>query len=242
MEVWRHSSFVNCSTGFMETILSSVITECRYILQMVADLQLASIFSTHRSRLTHIWVTRLTIIDSDNGLSPNRWQSIIWTCVGILLISHLGTNLSETIIEIHASWFETMHAKMASAKRRPSRTGFNVLMPVSRNVKFLAFEIHFRRCFDCNSVCLWVRTSKQTTNPQNRYVSSLHNTNYVIKNLTYYDSLTILAELNIFWAAFNCTEASTWLCNWHSARHCYECRLSNGHNPTEVSLVWRNWN
>ena len=51
-------------------------------------------------RVTHICVNKLTIIGSDNGLSPGRRQAIIWTNVGILLIGPLGTNFSEILIEI----------------------------------------------------------------------------------------------------------------------------------------------
>ena len=42
------------------------------------------IFVTHRGNLTHICIGDLTIIVSDNGLSPNRRQAIFWTEVGIL--------------------------------------------------------------------------------------------------------------------------------------------------------------
>ena len=49
-------------------------------------------FLTHWGRVTHICVGNLTIIDSDNGLSPGRPQAIIWTNVGILLIGPLRTN------------------------------------------------------------------------------------------------------------------------------------------------------
>ena len=41
-------------------------------------------------RVTHICVSELTIIGSDNGLSPGRRQAIIWTSAGILLIGPLG--------------------------------------------------------------------------------------------------------------------------------------------------------
>ena len=46
--------------------------------------------------------SKLTIIGSDNGLSPGRRQAIIWTNAGtcILLIGPLGTNFSEILIEI----------------------------------------------------------------------------------------------------------------------------------------------
>ena len=46
---------------------------------------------THWGRVTHICVDNLTIIGSDNGLSPGRRQAIIWTNAGILLIGPLGT-------------------------------------------------------------------------------------------------------------------------------------------------------
>ena len=48
----------------------------------------------------HIYVGNLTIIGSDNGLSPGRRQAIIWTNAGILLIEPLGTNFSEISVEI----------------------------------------------------------------------------------------------------------------------------------------------
>ena len=37
----------------------------------------------------------LTVIGSDNVLSPGRHQAIIWTNAGILLFQPLGTNFSE---------------------------------------------------------------------------------------------------------------------------------------------------
>ena len=55
---------------------------------------------THWGRVTHICVGRLTIIDSDNGLSPGRRQAIIWTSAGILSIGPIGTNSSEIVIGI----------------------------------------------------------------------------------------------------------------------------------------------
>ena len=55
---------------------------------------------THWGRTTHICVSKLTIIGSDNGLSPDRRQAIICANAGILLIGPLGTNFSEILIEI----------------------------------------------------------------------------------------------------------------------------------------------
>ena len=82
----------------------------------------------HWGRVTHICVTRLTITGSDNGLSPERRQAIIWTNAGILLIGPLGTNFSENLIEILAFSFTKMRLKMSSAKWRPFCLGLNGLM------------------------------------------------------------------------------------------------------------------
>ena len=82
---------------------------------------------THWGRVTHICVRKLTIIGSDNGLSPGRRQAIIWTDAGILLIRTLGTNFSEIPSEIHVFSFKTIHLKMSSGKRRPFCLGLNVL-------------------------------------------------------------------------------------------------------------------
>ena len=57
---------------------------------------------THWGRVTHIFVSKLTIICLDNGLSPGRRQAIIWTNAGILLIGSLGTNFNEISIKIQS--------------------------------------------------------------------------------------------------------------------------------------------
>ena len=66
---------------------------------------------THWGRVTHICVGNLTIIGSDNGLSPGRRQAIIWTSAGILLIGPLGTNFSEILIGIQTFLLTKMHLK-----------------------------------------------------------------------------------------------------------------------------------
>ena len=82
---------------------------------------------THWGRVTHICVSKLTIIGSDNGLSPGRRQAIIWTNAGILLIGALGTSVSEILIKICTFSLKKMLLKMSSGKRRPSCLGLNVL-------------------------------------------------------------------------------------------------------------------
>ena len=82
---------------------------------------------THWGRVTHICVSKLTIIGSDNGLSPDRRQAIIWTNDGILSIRPLRTKLSEILMAIHIFSFKKMHLKMSSGKWRPCCLGLNVL-------------------------------------------------------------------------------------------------------------------
>ena len=77
--------------------------------------------------MTHICDHHLTIIGSDNGLSPGRRQAIIWTNEGILLIWPLETNFSEILIEIRTFSLKKIRLKMSSAKFCPFRLGLNVL-------------------------------------------------------------------------------------------------------------------
>ena len=79
--------------------------------------------------MTRICVSKLTIIGSDNGLSPGRRQAIIWINAGILLIGPLVTNFNEIFIEIHTFSFKKIHLKWSSGKRRPFCVGLNVLTP-----------------------------------------------------------------------------------------------------------------
>ena len=69
---------------------------------------------------------KLTIIGTDNGLSPGRRQAITWTYAGSLLMRHFGTNFSETLIGIQTFSFKKMHLKLSSAKWRPFCLGLNV--------------------------------------------------------------------------------------------------------------------
>ena len=77
--------------------------------------------------MTHIYVRKLSIIDSDNGLSPSRRRAIIRTNAGILSIGPLGTNFSDILIEIHTFSLKKMHLKMSSGKWRPYCLGLHVL-------------------------------------------------------------------------------------------------------------------
>ena len=74
--------------------------------------------------MTHICVGKLSIIGSDNGLSPGGRQAIIWSNAGILLILPLETNSSEILIQIHKfsfkkNVFENIVWKVAAILSRP---------------------------------------------------------------------------------------------------------------------------
>ena len=77
---------------------------------------------THWGWVTHICVGNLTIIGSDNGLSPGRRQAITWTNVGLLLIGPLESNVSEILIELYIfiqeNLFENVVWKMAAILSR----------------------------------------------------------------------------------------------------------------------------
>ena len=81
---------------------------------------LGSLPLTYWERVTHICVSKLAIIESDNGLSHNRRQAIIWTNVEMLFIEPLGTKFSETFIKIQTFSFKKMHMKTSCAKWRAS--------------------------------------------------------------------------------------------------------------------------
>ena len=57
-------------------------------------------------QVTHICVSKLTIIRSDYALTPGRHQAIVQTNARILLIWPLGTNFSKAWISIHTFSFK----------------------------------------------------------------------------------------------------------------------------------------
>ena len=70
----------------------------------------------HWGRVTHICVSRLTTIGSDNGLSPGRHQAVIWTDAALLLTRPLEINFSEILIKIRIFSFKKIRFKMSSGK------------------------------------------------------------------------------------------------------------------------------
>ena len=87
---------------------------------------------THSGQVTHKCIGNVTIIGSDNGLSPVQCQAIIWTNAGILLIGPSGTNFSEILIKINTFSFKKMRLKGSSVKWRPFCLGLNVLIRLDK--------------------------------------------------------------------------------------------------------------
>ena len=83
---------------------------------------------THWGRVTHICVSKLIIIGSNNGLSPGRRQAIFWTNAGILLNWNLGIKFNAVLGEIDSFSFSKMHLKISSAKWRLFGLGLNELI------------------------------------------------------------------------------------------------------------------
>ena len=112
---------------------------------------------SHWGRVTHLCVGYLTIIASDNGLSPSQCQAIIWTNAAILLIRHLRTNFSEILIEIHIFSFKKMHLKMSSVKRRPFCVGLIVLTVLLLKPQHITILV-VNYDISSTTVLVWVRS------------------------------------------------------------------------------------
>ena len=69
---------------------------------------------THRDRVTHICVSILSTVGSDNGLSPGRRQAIIWTNAGIMLMEPMGISFNDNLIKIQQLPFKKLRLKMSS--------------------------------------------------------------------------------------------------------------------------------
>ena len=76
----------------------------------------------HWGGVTHIYISKLTIIGSDTGMSSDRCQAIIWTNAGIYLIG-----ISEMLSKIRTFLFTKMHMNILSVKWRQFCFGLNVL-------------------------------------------------------------------------------------------------------------------
>ena len=77
--------------------------------------------------MTHKYVSKQTIIGSDNGLLPGQHQAIIWTSAGILLNGTLETKFSEILSKIYTFLLRKMHFENVIWKMAAIFLGLNVL-------------------------------------------------------------------------------------------------------------------
>ena len=146
---------------------------------------------THWGRVTHICVSKLTIIGWDNGLSPDRHQAIIWTNAGTLLMRTLGTNFSEILIESHSFSFKKMHKKMSSGKWRPSCLGLDVLKGLVPHTCMTT------KCWPMQTLCVLNSTCDNTLRP---IQNSRHFADGILKCNFLNENLCILKKICSLWS------------------------------------------
>ena len=117
---------------------------------------------THWGRVTHICVGNLTIIGSENGLSPGRRQAIIWT------------NFREILTEIITFSFKKMYLKMSSANCHPFRLGLNVLRGLTDQFHKSSHPYHRRSDCLSNKPIPNLPRDQETTNLWNLLVISYY--------------------------------------------------------------------
>ena len=146
---------------------------------------------THWGRVTHICISEIIIIGSDNGLSPGRRQAIIWTNAGILLIGPLWINFSEILIEINAFSFNKMPLKVSSVKWRLFRFGLNVLTPTMAPIPLRIFRSNLK--LDQNLQC----SGLKCTQPITSKFCTGHDSNFAVICYVYFK-----LEHSKFWSNF----------------------------------------
>ena len=133
---------------------------------------------THWGRVTHICISKVPAIGSDNGLSPGRRQAIIWTNAGILLIGSLWTNFSEILIKIRTFSFKKMCFKVSCAKWRPCCLGLNVF-----KCSYFSLILHSSLLDTVNSVQFIIRSDKPLLNPNHKGPDEKRDSSHRIKPL-----------------------------------------------------------
>ena len=112
---------------------------------------------THGGRVTHIYVGRITIMGSDDGLSPGRFQPIIWTSAKILLSGPVGTNKRNihwnVNIFIQGNAFENVVCEMVAILSRGRWVKWKRYNP-SYRLRFAAINNRIRIILFCTILCL----------------------------------------------------------------------------------------
>ena len=173
---------------------------------------------THWGRVTHICVRKLTIVGSDNGLSPGRRQAVILTNAGVLLIGLLRKVLLVYLLSklIYFHW-----RKWIGKCLRPFCLGTNLLTTIYHHVaNGNAFCI--TSLFWGSGICFLVRMN-QLLNKQ----SSCH---------WFWDAMTLMwRHHNVMITIFFCHF-------YHLILHCLKCStkiicaIVLYHNPHNASV------
>ena len=111
---------------WMACYCSTVIYQLRPWMACYCSTVIYSFPLSHWNRMTHTCISKITIIGSDNGLSPGQCQAIFWTNAGIL--SNPGNKFQWNLNEIHTFSLKEMHLKMPFAKWLHFCQGLNVLL------------------------------------------------------------------------------------------------------------------
>ena len=125
----QHCPYIVC--GFMSYGRTMTLSGCLELWDLITTTHLnlsgslakPPLILTHWGRVTDICVGNLTIIGSDNGLSPGRRPAITWTCWNIVNWkpwNKLRCNVNRnSYIFIHENPFENVVWKMAAILSRP---------------------------------------------------------------------------------------------------------------------------
>ena len=188
-----------------------------------------------------IYVNKLNIIGSDNGMSPGRRQAIIWTNAGILSNAPSGTKFGETLIGIHTFSFKEMYLKMSSAKWRPFFLGLKVLtVPIiPRNwCNSIVDELELHRFALTHCCVFW---------------NNLAITDTVVAHWCVFWNIlaitdTVVAHWCVFWYILTVTDTVVTWCPYHViddesavsfGNFCTWCWLSNKPQPEpKMSNIW----
>ena len=111
---------------------------------------------THWGRVTHICVSQLTIIASDNGLSTGRCQAIIRNNAGLWSIETLATNFNKIGSKIQP-WneLEIVVCKMAANLSQPQYVKWIICL-IIRLEEPTAYFTHFNKAIISNTcACIY---------------------------------------------------------------------------------------
>ena len=133
IKIWTWSRLYNCEIMQSNPIIITAGYYCiDHMNEMIASGTNYELIYSQRAKffiwiLTHICVSKLTFIGSENVFSPDGRQAIILTNAWILLIWSWRTKFGEILIAIYTYSLRKMHLHVSPGKWRPSCLGLIVL-------------------------------------------------------------------------------------------------------------------